>query len=540
MHHVRAGAVVKSAVERFPYVRLDAKIQPITRTVLRVEVTITPEFVWHDRIHGTVQPWRIWVEDSENEHIYHQEEFMLFKKQLDQPHIINFTIPIWEPLPPQFYIRAVSDRFIGAESVFAISFNGLVLPEKHPPHTELLDLQPLPRSCLKNPLYESMYKFTHFNPIQTQVFHTAYHTDENMLAGAPTGSGKTVIAELAMLRVFSQYPGKKVVYVAPLKALVRERVKDWKVKVGKLLGKRIVEMTGDYTPSIQHLISADLIIVTPEKWDGVSRAWKEREYVQQVSLVIIDEIHLLGADRGPILEVIVSRMRYISSQTGNMCRIVGLSTALSNAHDLADWLGIEAQGLFNFRPSVRPVPLECHIKGFPGKHYCPRMQTMNKPVYQDIQMYSPEKPVLVFVSSRRQTRLTALDLISFLAADDNPRQWMHMTPEELQSTQSCIKDANLRNFLEFGIGMHHAGLKPEDKDIVEELYVACKIQVVIATSTLAWGVNFPAHLVIIKGTEFFDAPTRRYVDFPITVQCYLSPLYAPPEPSQSYPLHVIV
>ena len=65
--------------------------------------------------------------------------------------------------------------------------------------------------------------------------------------------------------------------------------------------------------------------------------------------------------------------------------------------------------------------------------------------------------------------------------------------------------------------MHHAGLKPEDKDIVEELYVACKIQVVICTSTLAWGVNFPAHLVVIKGTEFFDAPTRRYVDFPITV-----------------------
>lgn len=77
---------------------------------------------------------------------------------------------------------------------------------------------------------------------------------------------------------------------------------------------------------------------------------------------MIDEIHLLGADRGPILEVIVSRMRYISAQTGVAVRIVGLSTALSNAQDLADWLGIGQAGLFNFKPSVRPVPLEAHIQ----------------------------------------------------------------------------------------------------------------------------------------------------------------------------------
>ncbi len=69
------------------------------------------------------------------------------------------------------------------------------------------------------------------------------------------------------------------------------------------------------------------------------------------------------------------------------------------------------------RPSVRPVPLEVHISGFPGKHYCPRMATMNKPCYQAIQQHSPTKPALIFVSSRRQTRLTALDLIAFLAGE---------------------------------------------------------------------------------------------------------------------------
>lgn len=90
--------------------------------------------------------------------------------------------------------------------------------------------------------------------------------------------------------------------------------------------------------------------------------WRFPSYVQQVGLMVIDEIHLLGADRGPILEVIVSRMRYVSSQTGTPIRFVGLSTALANAWDLADWLGIHELGLFNFKPSVRPVPLEVHVQ----------------------------------------------------------------------------------------------------------------------------------------------------------------------------------
>ena len=89
-------------------------------------------------------------------------------------------------------------------------------------------------------------------------------------------------------------------------------------------------------------------------------------------------------------------------------------------------------GLFNFRPSVRPVPLEVHIAGFPGKHYCPRMATMNRPAFKAIKQHSPEKPVLIFVSSRRQTRLTALDLIALLAAEDNPKQWLHTPEQEVQ------------------------------------------------------------------------------------------------------------
>lgn len=151
-----------------------------------------------------------------------------------------------------------------------------------------------------------------------------------------------------MLRVFLHYPKEKVLYIAPLKALVRERMSDWGAGLCRRLGKRLVELTGDFTPDVAALLAADVIVCTPEKWDGISRSWQARAYVRAVRLVVMDEIHLLGSERGPTLEVIVSRMRYISGITGRPVRFVGLSTALANAHDLAAWLGV--------KPSVRLLP----------------------------------------------------------------------------------------------------------------------------------------------------------------------------------------
>ena len=389
------------------------------------------------------------------------------------------------------------------------------MPEDYVPHTQLLDLQPLPCTAINHPDYNDYFKFTHFNPIQTQVFHSIFHTDTNVLVGAPTGSGKTVAAELAIFRVFINYPGDKCVYIAPLKALVKERMNDWGERLGKKLGKKIVELTGDVVPDMKAVVAADLIITTPEKWDGISRSWQNRKYVQSVRLLVIDEIHLLGNDRGPVLEVIVSRTNFISSHTEQAVRVVGLSTALANAGDVGAWLHIDSLGMFNFKPSVRPVPLEVHITGFPGQHYCPRMATMNKPAYNDIRIHSVDKPVLIFVASRRQTRLTAYDLISHAVAHDH-KQWVHMDEEELEMNLDCIIDTNLKHTLRFGIGLHHAGLQEKDRKRCETLFLERKIQLLVATATLAWGVNLPAHLVIIKGTEYFDGKTHRYQDFPIT------------------------
>ncbi|XP_070529039.1 activating signal cointegrator 1 complex subunit 3 isoform X2 [Cardiocondyla obscurior] len=519
LRHERAGALVKKCLNEFPMLNVEYSLQPITRTVLRIRLKLFSMFRWNDKYHGkNSQAFWIWIEDPESNFIYHHEYFILTKKmvcqRLEQELVI--TIPLSESLPTQYLVRVSSDHWLGSEATFPLTFQDLILPETHPPHTNLLELQPLPVTALKDPVLQSLYNFSHFNPIQTQIFYCLYNTDNSVLLGAPTGSGKTIAAEIAMFRVFKQYPDRKVVYIAPLKALVRERINDWKVRLEERLKKKVVELTGDVSPDVKIIAEASVIVTTPEKWDGISRSWQTRSYVKKVALIVIDEIHLLGEDRGPVLEVIVSRTNFISSHTHNQVRIVGLSTALANANDLANWLGIKDIGLYNFRPAVRPVPLEVHINGFPGRHYCPRMATMNRPTFQAIRQHAPTSPSLVFVSSRRQTRLTALDLIAYLAAEDNPKQWLKMPEEQMNNILQTISDSNLKLTLAFGIGLHHAGLQDRDRKTVEELFVNNKIQVLIATATLAWGVNFPAHLVVIKGTEYYDGKLKRYVDMPIT------------------------
>lgn len=83
IRHPRMGPTVKNCVEQIPAISLASSIQPITRTVLRVRLTIKPEFKWNDKVHGcTSEPWWIWVEDPDNNHIYHSEYFLLHKKQV--------------------------------------------------------------------------------------------------------------------------------------------------------------------------------------------------------------------------------------------------------------------------------------------------------------------------------------------------------------------------------------------------------------------------------------------------------------------------
>jgi activating signal cointegrator complex subunit 3 len=505
-------------------------------------------FDWNQRWHGSGQGFWVWVEDSDNIRIYHQE-YVLFSKRTHPDSInLELVIPAFDPLPPQYFVRVVSDSWVGSESLLPVSFQHLLMPSNHMPYTDLIDLTPLPTTALGNSKYEQLYsKFEVFNPIQTQLFHALYHQDTPILLGAPTGSGKTIVAEITLLRMKKRYPGGKCVYIAPLKSLARERLKEWKKKLGgEPLKWKVLELSGDTHHDKRTLEKADVLVCTPEKWDLVSRGWRNqsqdsitsKNFVKDVRLLIIDEIHLLGEERGAVLEAIVSRTRFISrvmlshsdpndvsSNTAHEpTRIVGLSTAIANPYDLASWMGIDVDsiklnakiGLYNFRPSVRPIPMKVHIQGFSGRHYCPRMATMNKPCYAAIREHSPTKPVIIFVASRRQTRLTALDLINYAAGDQNPSVFLGCSDEYAHSIASSLHDASLRHTISYGIGLHHAGLSSHDREKVENMFLNGDIQVLVATATLAWGVNLPAHLVIVKGTEFFDGRESRYVDYPVT------------------------
>jgi len=446
----------------------------------------------------------------------------------------------------QYLLRLVSDSWVGVELIHPISLEHTRMPEQVVTNTDLMDLTPLPKTALQSEKYEQLFsRIETFNPVQTQLFHVLYHTDAPVLLGAPTGSGKTVVGELAILRMKRIHQNGICVYIAPIKSLARERLKEWGKRFGgPPMHWKVLELSGDTHHKRSGIERADILVCTPEKWDLISRGWQgsstsgenKKSFVKRVRLLIIDEIHLLGEERGAVLEAILSRTRFISrslqqNQKPNrstddpeMVRIVGLSTAVANPLDLADWIGIDTtgtrlttrQGLYNFRPSIRPVPTTVHVQGYPGKHYCPRMATMNKPCYAAIKQHSPDRPSLIFVASRRQTRLTAIDLISFAAGDEVSKVFLGCDDQYIDAIATSIQDEALRHTITFGIGLHHAGLSSGDRDIVERLYLSGEIRVLVATATLAWGVNLPARLVIVKGTEYFDGKLSRYVDYPLT------------------------
>ncbi|KAM7531441.1 hypothetical protein LguiB_034851 [Lonicera macranthoides] len=454
----KMGRNLHKIINQFPKLNLAAHVQPITRTVLRVELTITPDFQWEDKVHGYVEPFWVIVEDNDGEYILHHEYFMLKKQYIDKDHNLNFTVPIYEPLPPPYFICVVSDRWLGSQSGLPVSFRHRILQEKYPSPTELLDLQPLPVTALRNPSYEALYQeFKHFNPVQTQVFSVLYNTDDNVLVAAPTGSGKTICAEFAILRNHQKglLGVMLAVYIAPVEALAKERYNDWKRKFGEGLGTRVVELTGETATDLKLLEKGQVIISTSDKWDALSRLWKQQKHIQQVSLFIIDELHLIGGQGGPVLELIVSRMRYIASQGENKIRIVALY-----AKDLGEWIGATSYGLFNFPPGVRPVPLEIHSQGIDITNFEARMQAMTKPTYTSIVQHAKNgKPAIVFVPTRKHAHLTAVDLMTYSSVDSgNKPIFLLQLAGDLEPFISRIKEPMLRETLQYGVGYLHEGL----------------------------------------------------------------------------------
>lgn len=514
----KLGKTVHKFVHQFPKLELSTHIQPITRATLRVELTITPDFQWDEKIHGQSEAFWIFVEDVDSEVILHHEFFLLKQKYCTDEHLVKFFVPVFEPLPPQYFLRIISDRWIGSETQLPVSFRHLILPEKTMPPTELLDLQPLPISALRNPEFEALYNevFPQFNPIQTQVFNAVYNSDDNVFIGAPTGSGKSTIAEFGILRLLSQNPEGRCVYLVSKDAQADLIFTDWHAKFSQALGMKLVKLTGETGTDLKLIAKGQIIVTTADKWDILSRRWKQRKNVQNIQLFIADELQLIGGEEGPVLEVVCSRMRYISSQIEKQIRIIALSSSLMDYRDVAQWLGCNANATFNFHPSVRPVPMELHIQGFNMTHNASRVAAMSKPVYNAITKYSPHKPVIVFVSSRKLARITAVDILTYCTAEQQPNRFFHADEEDIKPFLDRMEDKTLKETLSQGLAYIHEGLSQSDHRLVEQLFDSGAIQVAVVTRDLCWGLDVTAYLVIIMDTQFYNGKNHSYEDYPVT------------------------
>ncbi len=517
----RAGRTVCNFVAKFPRVDVQAQVQPMTRSMLKVELAITPNFEWDDAVHSGAESFWIFVEDCDGEDILFHDTFLLRKDYAvseSNEHIVDFTVPITDPMPPNYFISVISDRWMHSETRIPVSFQKLILPEKFPPHTELLDLQALPVSALKTASYIKLYpEWKQFNKIQTQVFNSLYKTDQNVFVGAPTGSGKTVCAEFALLRHWAQEDSGRAVYIAPFQELVDARLQDWQKRLGHLAGgKEIVKLTGETATDLKMLEQGDLILATPTQWDVLSRQWKRRKNVQNVQLFIADDIHLLGGSQGYIYEIIVSRMHYIRTQTELPLRIVALSVSLANARDIGEWIDAKKHDIYNFSPHVRPVPLELHIQAFSNPHFPSLMLAMAKPTYNAITQMSADKPAMIFVPNRKQTRSTARDLLAACVADEDDDRFLHVDSEQMKPLLDRVHEEALAEALSHGIGYYHEALSQNDKRIVKHLFDNGAIQVLVASREVCWELTSTAHLVIVMGTQYFEGREHRYVDYPLS------------------------
>lgn len=368
--------------------------------------------------------------------------------------------------------------------------------------------------------------FKSLNRIQSRLCHAALETSDNLLLCAPTGAGKTNVALLCIMHELGQHINPdgtinkddfKIVYIAPMRSLVQEMVGNFNKRLSSY-GIKVDELTGDHQLSREQIYETQVIVCTPEKWDVVTRrGGDERAYINLVRLIIVDEIHLLHDDRGPILEAIVARTLRATeaaaaggqaSNSNEGIRLIGLSATLPNYEDVATFLRVDcAKGLFYFDNSYRPVPLEQQYIGITEKKAVKRFQLMNEIVYDKVMEHAGRNQVLVFVHSRKETGKTARALRDMCLEKDTLSAFMkekNASTEVLRQESEQVKNAQLKDLLPYGFGVHHAGMSRVDRTLVEDLFADRHIQVLVSTATLAWGVNLPAHTVVIKGTQVYS------------------------------------
>ncbi|WP_370518695.1 DEAD/DEAH box helicase [Natronomonas sp. CBA1123] len=355
------------------------------------------------------------------------------------------------------------------------------------------------------PEFAEAFPFESFNRMQREALPAVLDSGENVVVSAPTASGKTALAELAICRTLRN--DGTALFLAPLRALTNEKEDEW--ERFESLGYSVYVVTGERDLNPRRAERADILVMTPEKADSATRKHDSPRYsfITDVDCVVIDEVHLLDSDRrGAVLEVTISRLRRLCGP-----RIVALSATMQNVEDVADWLDAPADCTFQFGDDYRPVPLSASVETY--AHGDNAFADKYRRLYRALDLAQPHiedgGQALVFVASRQDTVRAAekaRDVIAERDVDIGARgdYDFHTDAEELNND-------TLRQSVIDGVGFHHAGLSKEDKDRVEAWFKEGKIQLLFSTSTLAWGVNLPARCVVIRDTKLHD-PLEGEVD----------------------------
>lgn len=317
----------------------------------------------------------------------------------------------------------------------------------------------------------------HLNPAQAEAAPVILGSGDHVVVAAPTGAGKTVIGMLAVLRTILD-DGRKAAWLVPQRSLTDELDRD--LESWRRRGLRVERLSGEYTVDVDRLREADLIVATTEKFEAMCRASSLQAVLAEVGCVVVDEIHLLGSpQRGPLLEAMLARIRGQQSTV----RIVGLSATVSNATDIAQWLG----GTL-LRTTWRPSRLTWQLPMIPAVSDPRTNSELRDRVTVDLvrEVTQNGGSVLIFCGTKRNVRRTALAVAASRGASISG-----VSPEDATAVHRVCASA--------GVGIHYKDW--EHKREAEQRFRKREWAVLVATTTVAAGLNLPARAVVVRDTH---------------------------------------
>lgn len=324
---------------------------------------------------------------------------------------------------------------------------------------------------------------------------------EHLVLSIPTAAGKSLVAYLAIVQRLKN-EGGKAFYVVPLRALAREKYED--LKCFEKLGLKVGISTGDLDESDLRLSKYDIIVCTSEKADSLLR--HGLHWLDKIKVLVIDEVHLIhDPRRGPTLEVIIAQFKALNSHT----QLIALSATIKNAVELADWLGgklIQSE----WRPVVlkEGVFFKNTIKFNDGS-----TKTIPGDAKQAIELLVEESlrdggQTLIFVNNRKSTVSLAARLsgvVTGLLTNAEKKDLKKLVSSMKREQGEIISvEQSLLSCVENGVAFHHAGLESSQRRLVERGFKEHRIKCIVATPTLAAGVNIPARRVIIRDLWRYD------------------------------------